>query len=128
MLGLGIIDVMLTPFGIVAIFFKCYSIKVCEFLYMLKGVWEMIRKGMLTLMLASAMLTSLSPISAVILADSSVADAYKTGSDSGVNKLPAVVSRLDTIKDNTIKGVDLTSYQAELSAGVKFYDFNHTKL
>lgn len=79
-------------------------------------------------MLASAMLTSLSPISAVILADSSVADAYKTGSDSGVNKLPAVVSRLDTIKDNTIKGVDLTSYQAELSAGVKFYNFNHTEL
>ncbi|WP_259718252.1 glycosyl hydrolase 53 family protein, partial [Weissella cibaria] len=88
----------------------------------------MIRKSMLTLMLASAMLTSLSPISAVILADSSVADAYKTGSDSGVNKLPAVVSRLDTIKDNTIKGVDLTSYQAESSAGVKFYDFNHTEL
>ena len=105
---------MLTPFGIAIIFlFQCYSIKVCVFLFRLKGIWEMIRKSMLTLMLASAMLTSLSPISAVILADSSVADAYKTGSDSGVNKLPAVVSRLDTIKDNTIKGVDLTSYQSQ---------------
>ncbi|KRM35449.1 glycosyl hydrolase 53 family protein [Lentilactobacillus parafarraginis] len=38
--------------------------------------------------------------------------------------MPAVVSKIDSVTDQTIKGVDLTSYQAEIAAGVKFYDFN----
>ncbi|MBU7451637.1 glycosyl hydrolase 53 family protein, partial [Leuconostoc citreum] len=59
--------------------------------------------------------------SSAVKADNS---SYQTGSDTGVNKLPAVVSKIDSVTDQTIKGVDLTSYQAEIAAGVKFYDFN----
>ena len=55
-------------------------------------------------------------------------NAYQSGTDTGVSKLPVTVSKVDTVTDDTIKGVDLTSYQAEIAAGVKFYDFNHVLL
>ncbi|CAK1226475.1 glycosyl hydrolase 53 family protein [Fructobacillus tropaeoli] len=57
-----------------------------------------------------------------------VADAYKNGTDTGASKLPAQVGKVNTVTSDTIKGVDLTSYQAEKSAGVTYYDFNGQKV
>ena len=63
----------------------------------------------------------LGSLSSIAFADDA---SYQTGVDTGVSKLPALVSKVDSVTDQTIKGVDLTSYQAEIAAGVKFYDFN----
>ena len=68
------------------------------------------------------------PLGSGILADETTEQSYQSGNDTGVSKLPATVSKLDTVTDQTIKGVDLTSYQAETEAGVQFYDFNHSHL
>ncbi|MFT9471075.1 glycosyl hydrolase 53 family protein, partial [Leuconostoc pseudomesenteroides] len=78
-------------------------------------------KKIIFLMISVIGFSSFVPLSSPIFADNS---AYQTGYDTGVNKLPAVVSKIDSVTDQTIKGVDLTSYQAEIAAGVKFYDFN----
>lgn len=67
----------------------------------------------------------LGSLSSIAFADDA---SYQTGADTGVSKLPALVSKVDSVTDQTIKGVDLTSYQAEIAAGVKFYDFNHVLL
>jgi arabinogalactan endo-1,4-beta-galactosidase len=50
--------------------------------------------------------------------------SYSDGTDTGASKLPAAVNKVSTVTEDTIRGIDLTSYQAELAAGVKYKDFN----
>ncbi|MBL4953255.1 glycosyl hydrolase 53 family protein [Neobacillus sp. YIM B02564] len=73
-----------------------------------------------------ALLTgSFAPSLAVPLAYAdTVSSAYSNGTDTGAAKLPAAINKVSTVTEDTIRGVDLTPYQAELAAGVKYKDFN----
>lgn len=50
--------------------------------------------------------------------------SWEDGSDTGISLQPASVDGISSISDETIRGVGLTSYQAERAAGVTFRDFN----
>ncbi len=50
--------------------------------------------------------------------------AWSDGTDTGVSKQSAAIDGVSSMEDGTVRGVNLTSYQAEKSAGVKFKDFN----
>lgn len=50
--------------------------------------------------------------------------AYQTGSETGLRYDRVNVEKLPGMTDDMIRGVDVSSYQALLNAGVKFYDFN----
>lgn len=53
---------------------------------------------------------------------------YSVGTDTGASKLPAIINKVSTVAEDTIRGIDLTPYQAELAAGVKYKDFNSNTL
>lgn len=55
-------------------------------------------------------------------------DAWNEGTDTGVTKLPASVTGVSSMTADTVRGVNLTSYQAEKSAGVTFKDFNGSEI
>lgn len=50
--------------------------------------------------------------------------AYQTGAETGLQYDRVNVEKLPGMTDDMIRGVDVSSYQALLNAGVKFYDFN----
>ena len=47
---------------------------------------------------------------------------YKYGLESGLKDLNVNISKIEGMNDSTIRGVDISSYQALKDAGVKFYD------
>lgn len=53
-----------------------------------------------------------------------VEEAYKNGTDTGASELGASIQKVSTVKNDTVRGVDLTPYQAQLEAGVKYKDFS----
>ncbi|OXM99718.1 glycosyl hydrolase 53 family protein [Bifidobacterium vansinderenii] len=53
---------------------------------------------------------------------------WNEGTDTGVTKLPASVTGVSSMTADTVRGVNLTSYQAEKTAGVKFHDFNGNEI
>lgn len=50
--------------------------------------------------------------------------AYKTGTDTGLRYDSITVEKIPNMSDDMIRGVDISSYQSLINAGVKFYDFN----
>lgn len=50
--------------------------------------------------------------------------AYKTGTDTGLRYDSVTVEKIPNMSDDMIRGVDISSYQSLINAGVKFYDFN----
>ncbi len=50
--------------------------------------------------------------------------AYKTGTDTGLRYDSVKVEKIPGMTDDMIRGVDVSSYQALINAGVKFYDFD----
>ncbi|WP_076459673.1 glycosyl hydrolase 53 family protein [Limosilactobacillus caccae] len=50
--------------------------------------------------------------------------AYQTGSEIGLKYDSVKVKPVSGMINDTIRGVDVSSYQTLLNAGVKFYDFN----
>ncbi|SJX69553.1 hypothetical protein FM131_07180 [Weissella confusa] len=52
----------------------------------------------------------------------SLDDAYKYGFDTGLRVQPVSIPKIDGMVDETVRGVDASSYQALKDAGVKFYD------
>ncbi|MCC4440905.1 glycosyl hydrolase 53 family protein [Limosilactobacillus reuteri] len=50
--------------------------------------------------------------------------AYQTGSETGLQYDSVKVEKIPGMTDDMIRGVDVSSYQSLLNAGVKFYDFN----
>lgn len=50
--------------------------------------------------------------------------AYQTGAETGLQYDRVNVEKLPGMTDDMIRGVDVSSYQALVNAGVKFYDFN----
>lgn len=56
--------------------------------------------------------------------DKEIALAYQTGSETGLRYDSVKVEKIPGMTDDTIRGVDISSYQALVNAGVKFYDFN----
>ena len=53
-----------------------------------------------------------------------MSDPYQDGSDTGASKLSVTVTPSNKVAPDTIKGMDISSYQALKQAGVKFYDNN----
>ena len=51
-------------------------------------------------------------------------ESWKDGTDTGISLQPAFVEGISSITDGTIRGIGLTSYQAERAAGVTFKDFD----
>lgn len=49
-------------------------------------------------------------------------DPYKYGDDTGLKQQKVTVSKIDNMTDSTIQGMDISSYNALKTAGVKFYD------
>ena len=65
------------------------------------------------------------PVSAFAeMSPEEVEQAYKDGSDTGASDLAAEVAGVSSMADGTIRGVDLTSYQAERAAGVSYRNFS----
>ncbi|WP_204314837.1 glycosyl hydrolase 53 family protein [Bifidobacterium aerophilum] len=60
--------------------------------------------------------------------DPNAPDAWNQGTDTGMKDLPASVAGISSMTDDTVRGVNLTSYQAEKSAGVKFHDFDGNEI
>ena len=56
--------------------------------------------------------------------DPNAPPAWNEGTDTGMKDLPATVSGVSSALDETVRGVNLTSYQAERNAGVTFRDFD----
>lgn len=56
--------------------------------------------------------------------DPNAPDAWNQGTDTGMKDLPASIAGVSSITQDTVRGVNLTSYQAEKTAGVKFHDFD----
>ncbi|MEK5266694.1 glycosyl hydrolase 53 family protein [Weizmannia sp. FSL W8-0401] len=79
-------------------------------------------------LLAGSFAPSLAVPFALADTPSDTAAAYSNGTDTGASKLPALISKVSTVTDDTIRGIDLTPYQAELAAGVKYKDFNGRSL
>jgi len=79
-------------------------------------------------LLAGSFAPSLAVPFALADTPSDTAAAYSNGTDTGAFKLPALISKVSTVTDDTIRGIDLTPYQAELAAGVKYKDFNGRSL
>lgn len=52
-----------------------------------------------------------------------VNQAYMQGTDTGATLLPAKIKKVDTVTENTVRGVDLTTYQAEKEAGVTYKNY-----
>ena len=50
--------------------------------------------------------------------------AYKTGTDTGLRYDSVKVEKIPGMTDDMVRGVDVSSYQALINAGVKFYDFD----
>ena len=50
--------------------------------------------------------------------------AYQTGSETGLKYESVKVEKIPGMTDDMIRGVDISTYQALVNAGVKFYDFN----
>lgn len=50
--------------------------------------------------------------------------AYQTGTETGLKYEPVTVQKIAGMTKDTIRGVDISTYQALINAGVKFYDFN----
>lgn len=53
---------------------------------------------------------------------------YEDGTDTGASKLTAKVNKLNTVTSDTIRGIDLTVYQAQLKANVAYKNFDGTTL
>lgn len=53
-----------------------------------------------------------------------VKKAYAQGIDTGACQLTAKINKVDTVTEETIRGLDLTNYQAQKEAGVKYYDYD----
>lgn len=51
-------------------------------------------------------------------------DPYETGQKTDATQQKANVDQVATVSQSTMRGVDLSSYQALVKAGVQFYDFN----
>ncbi len=49
---------------------------------------------------------------------------YKTGTNTGLRYDSVKVEKIPGMTDDMIRGVDVSSYQALINAGVKFYDFD----
>ena len=49
-------------------------------------------------------------------------DPYKYGDDTGLKQQKVTVSKIENMTDSTIQGMDISSYNALKTAGVKFYD------
>ena len=49
-------------------------------------------------------------------------DPYRYGGEFGLKDIPVMIKPVEGMTDSTIKGVDISSYQALKRAGVKFYD------
>ncbi|WEV71433.1 glycosyl hydrolase 53 family protein [Lactobacillus sp. ESL0785] len=52
-----------------------------------------------------------------------IKQVYQTGTDSGLSQEKVNVQPIAGMKEDTIRGVDISSYLALKNAGVKFYDF-----
>ncbi|WP_225352275.1 glycosyl hydrolase 53 family protein [Limosilactobacillus equigenerosi] len=50
--------------------------------------------------------------------------AYKTGGETGLRYESVKVEPIKGMTDDMVRGVDISSYQSLLNAGVQFYDFN----
>ena len=50
--------------------------------------------------------------------------AYKTGTDTGLRYDSVKVEKIPGMTDDMVRGVDVSSYQALINAGVKFNDFD----
>ena len=50
--------------------------------------------------------------------------AYKTGTNTGLRYDSVKVEKIPGMTDDMIRGVDVSSYQVLINAGVKFYDFD----
>ena len=50
--------------------------------------------------------------------------AYKTGTNTGLRYDSVKVEKIPGMIDDMVRGVDVSSYQALINAGVKFYDFD----
>ena len=50
--------------------------------------------------------------------------AYKTGTNTGLRYDSVKVEKIPGMTDDMVRGVDVSSYQALINAGVKFYDFD----
>ena len=59
--------------------------------------------------------------------DSQLDLAYQTGSETGTRYDKVTVEKLPGMTEDMIRGVDISSYQALVNAGVQFYDFNGNK-
>jgi len=51
-------------------------------------------------------------------------DPYETGADTGASQEKASVEPVDTVTDDTIRGVDVSSYVSLIKAGVKYKNFD----
>ncbi|WP_373892434.1 glycosyl hydrolase 53 family protein [Weissella confusa] len=77
------------------------------------------------LMTATLMLSLVAaPANVALVHADSISDAYANGTDTGASKQAATVGKVTTVTKDTIRGVDLTSYQAESKAGVQYFDFD----
>lgn len=56
--------------------------------------------------------------------ENEVKQAYSYGTDTGAATLPAKINKVDTVTNDTVRGVDLTVLQAEKSAGVQYKNYN----
>lgn len=77
------------------------------------------------LMTATLMLSLVAASANVALVHAdAISDAYANGTNTGASKQAATVGKVITVTKDTIRGVDLTSYQAESKAGVQYLDFD----
>lgn len=84
--------------------------------------------GAATTLLFSGTLSTIVPVAQAVTKSGDsvddVEDAYKNGTDTGASRYPASIKKVDTVKEDTIRGIDLTPYQAEMEAGVHYKNFD----
>ncbi|MCT0953109.1 arabinogalactan endo-1,4-beta-galactosidase, partial [Weissella cibaria] len=59
-----------------------------------------------------------------VLKPTKPADPFEVGTDTGLKDQKVNFTKLPGVNNQTIRGVDISSYTALKNAGVKFYDFN----
>ena len=59
-----------------------------------------------------------------VLKPTKPADPFEVGTDTGLKEQKVNFTKLPGVNNQTIRGVDISSYTALKNAGVKFYDFN----